>query len=166
MSGFAPIVVRQPQPNDLVDQSIMVCGIRSGFEGTFAARVCDANGNQIVQVAIDAGGTGIWSNFVTTIDLGGVPATPRGTLEVFEPSAAQEGGELHKVTIPVVFGSALINPYTGFMQYAVKSGDTLSAIAQEFYSDGTLWPRIFEANREEVDNPDRIFPGQVLRIPT
>jgi nucleoid-associated protein YgaU len=49
--------------------------------------------------------------------------------------------------------------------YTVKSGDTLSKIAREFYGDAGKYPVIFEANKPMVSDPDRIYPGQVLRIP-
>ena len=49
--------------------------------------------------------------------------------------------------------------------YEVKSGDTLSKIAKEFYGDATLYPQIFEANRDRLKNPDLIRVGQKLRIP-
>jgi nucleoid-associated protein YgaU len=91
--------------------------------------------------------------------------TPQGTLEVFEFSQSGDDTELNKVVVPIVFGRALIDPYQGFTRYTVVSGDTLSGIAQRFYGDGTLFPRIFEANRDQISNPTLIFPGQVLRIP-
>ena len=49
--------------------------------------------------------------------------------------------------------------------YVIKSGDTLSRIAANYYGDGSLYPRIFEANREVIKNPDLIYPGQKIRIP-
>lgn len=49
--------------------------------------------------------------------------------------------------------------------YTVEPGDTLSAIAERFYGDANQWSRIFEANGDQLDNPDLIQPGQVLRIP-
>ncbi len=49
--------------------------------------------------------------------------------------------------------------------YTVKSGDTLSKIAREFYGSANKYPAIFEANKPMLSNPDRIYPGQVLRIP-
>jgi nucleoid-associated protein YgaU len=49
--------------------------------------------------------------------------------------------------------------------YTVVSGDTLSAIAQQFYGDANAYMRIFEANRDKLDNPDLIYPGQELVIP-
>jgi nucleoid-associated protein YgaU len=49
--------------------------------------------------------------------------------------------------------------------YVIKSGDTLSGIAAKYYGQGSLYPRIFEANREVIKNPDLIYPGQKIRIP-
>src|SRR5215203_5428301 len=54
----------------------------------------------------------------------------------------------------------------GFILYTVVAGDTLRRIAQRFYGDENQWPRIFEANRHQISNPDVISVGQVLRIPT
>lgn len=47
----------------------------------------------------------------------------------------------------------------------VVRGDSLSKIAKEVYGKASLWPRIFEANRDILDDPDKIYPGQVLKIP-
>ena len=55
MSGFPPISVRQPQPYDLVDDPVRACGIGTGFEGQFAARVRDGHGAQIAKVSVHAG---------------------------------------------------------------------------------------------------------------
>jgi nucleoid-associated protein YgaU len=49
--------------------------------------------------------------------------------------------------------------------YTVKSGDTLSKIAQEYYGNAMKYMEIFEANTPMLKNPDLIYPGQVLRIP-
>jgi nucleoid-associated protein YgaU len=49
--------------------------------------------------------------------------------------------------------------------YTVKSGDTLSAIAREHLGDGNAYMKIFEANRDQLSDPDKIKPGQVLKIP-
>ena len=49
--------------------------------------------------------------------------------------------------------------------YIIKKGDTLSAVAKQFYGKANDYPRIFEANREVIKNPDLIFPGQKIRIP-
>lgn len=47
----------------------------------------------------------------------------------------------------------------------VKSGDTLSKIAKDAYGDGNAYMQIFEANKPMLSSPDKIYPGQVLRIP-
>ncbi|WP_194789654.1 peptidoglycan-binding protein LysM [Pseudomonas sp. UFMG81] len=47
----------------------------------------------------------------------------------------------------------------------VKSGDTLSAIAKAAYGDANQYNKIFEANKPMLKHPDKIYPGQVLRIP-
>ena len=49
--------------------------------------------------------------------------------------------------------------------YEIKSGDSLSAIAKKFYGDAMQYPRLFEANREVIKDPDKIYPGQKIRIP-
>jgi nucleoid-associated protein YgaU len=49
--------------------------------------------------------------------------------------------------------------------YTVKSGDSLSKIAKEFYGDPMKYPSIFEANKPLLSDPNKIYPGQVLRIP-
>ena len=49
--------------------------------------------------------------------------------------------------------------------YVVVSGDSLSKIAKREYGDANAWPKIFEANKDILKDPDRIQPGQKLRIP-
>ena len=49
--------------------------------------------------------------------------------------------------------------------YTVKPGDTLSKIAKEMLGDASAYPRIFEANRDQLSDPDKIKPGQVLKVP-
>ncbi len=49
--------------------------------------------------------------------------------------------------------------------YTVKKGDTLSAIAKAHYGDGNKYHVIFEANKPMLKDPNKIYPGQVLRIP-
>lgn len=49
--------------------------------------------------------------------------------------------------------------------YTVKSGDSLSKIAKHFYGDAMKYPAIFEANKPMLSDPDKIYPGQTLRIP-
>jgi nucleoid-associated protein YgaU len=49
--------------------------------------------------------------------------------------------------------------------YEIVSGDTLSGIAKKYYGKGSAYMRIFEANREVIKDPDKIYVGQKIRIP-
>ncbi len=49
--------------------------------------------------------------------------------------------------------------------YTVKKGDNLSKIAEAHYGKAARYPEIFEANKPMLKHPDKIYPGQVLRIP-
>ena len=50
-------------------------------------------------------------------------------------------------------------------KYTVKKGDCLWRIEKKFYGNGSLWRRIYAANRSKIKDPDLIYPGQVLVIP-
>ena len=51
------------------------------------------------------------------------------------------------------------------VMHTVKAGDTLSKIAKKYYGDAMRYPDIFDANTPMLKHPDKIYPGQVLRIP-
>ena len=62
-------------------------------------------------------------------------------------------------------GEVVINvsaPEATASTYTVQSGDTLSKIGEKY---NVSWQQIFEANRDKIDDPDKIFPGQELTIP-
>lgn len=67
-------------------------------------------------------------------------------------AAAGQGGPAGGATAP-----------TG--SYTVQKGDTLSKISKQFYGDANQYKRIFDANKDQLKDPDKIQPGQVLRIP-
>jgi len=52
-----------------------------------------------------------------------------------------------------------------FTEYTVKKDDTLQKISKKFYDSFAKWPRIYEANKDVIDNPDRIKSGIVIQIP-
>jgi nucleoid-associated protein YgaU len=54
---------------------------------------------------------------------------------------------------------------TGSRTYTVKSGDTLSKIAKDHLGDAHAYMKIFDANKDQLTDPDKIKPGQVLKIP-
>ncbi len=57
------------------------------------------------------------------------------------------------------------NPEPEAQFYTVQSGDSLSKISKAMYGDPMKYNAIFEANKPMLDHPDKIYPGQVLRIP-
>lgn len=57
-----------------------------------------------------------------------------------------------------------INVQSG-LEYQVKSGDTLSSIAKRFYGDASSYTKIFEANKDQLSDPDKIKVGQTLKLP-
>lgn len=57
------------------------------------------------------------------------------------------------------------NPEPEAQFHTVESGDTLGKIAKTYYGNAMKYPVIFEANKPMLKDPDKIYPGQVLRIP-
>jgi nucleoid-associated protein YgaU len=56
-------------------------------------------------------------------------------------------------------------PVSSMKTYTVKKGDTLSGIARDYLGDAKEYMRIFNANTDQLTDPDKIQPGQVLKIP-
>lgn len=75
--------------------------------------------------------------------------------------AAPSKPDFSNVTSGVTSTEAVV----GEQSYTVESGDNLSKISKQFYGNANRWREIFEANRDQLDDPDRIQPGQVLKIP-
>lgn len=94
------------------------------------------------------------------------------TVKVSGSAASQEDKEKIVLALGNVEGVAKVEenistpaaaPEATF--YTVKKGDTLSQIAKSQYGDASKYNAIFEANKPMLDHPDKIYPGQVLRIP-
>lgn len=66
------------------------------------------------------------------------------------------------LTADITIDASLKVPET---TYTVAAGDSLSKIAKHFYGDASKYMKIFEANKDQLKNPDLIKPGQTLRIP-
>lgn len=72
--------------------------------------------------------------------------------------------EIKRVNASLSDITADVNVKTGGT-YTVQSGDSLSKIAKRFYGDANLYPKIFEANRDQLSDPDKIRVGQSLKLP-
>ncbi len=86
--------------------------------------------------------------------------------------AKQEDSEKISLAVGNVEGVAVVDnrmsvaePAPEAKYHTVEKGDTLSKIAKEYYGDMMKYPAIFEANKPMLTHPDKIYPGQVLRIP-
>jgi len=66
---------------------------------------------------------------------------------------------------PAAPAAAAAAPEPEETYYVIEKGDTLWAIAKKFLGNGNRYPEIFEANREVIIDPDKIFPGQKILIP-
>lgn len=109
------------------------------------------------------------------LDAEGIEVSVEGDkVTVTGPAASTEKAEKIVLALGNTMGvSAVENkldvaqPATEARMYTVKSGDTLWKIAEEMYgkSNGAKYNVIFEANTPMLSHPDKIYPGQVLRIP-
>ncbi|MEO7192397.1 MAG: LysM peptidoglycan-binding domain-containing protein [Vicinamibacterales bacterium] len=68
------------------------------------------------------------------------------------------------LTLDLTVDSSLA-PAAREQTYSVQPGDTLSKISKQFYGDANKYNKIFEANRDTLSDPDKIKPGQTLKIP-
>jgi LysM repeat protein len=90
----------------------------------------------------------------------------RKKAEPSDPSKTADGRPIPADMTRPVGTTPASAPAAGTGQrYTVKSGDSLSKIAKQFYGDPNQWRRIHEANMDKVPNPDLIHPGQELTIP-
>jgi nucleoid-associated protein YgaU len=94
------------------------------------------------------------------------------TVNVYGVAPDQETKEKILLCCGNVAGVAHVNdkmevedPEPEAQYHEVVSGDNLSKIAKKFYGDANKYPVIFEANKPMLTHPDKIYPGQVLRIP-
>ncbi len=69
------------------------------------------------------------------------------------------------LTVDLSVDSSLPVPAAAARIHEVVAGDTLSKIAKQFYGDASKYPKIFEANRDQLSDPNLIKPGQKLKIP-
>ena len=98
-------------------------------------------------------------------------------IDLLTPGNAHAGEELKKHVEQVGLGNPNITAtvddqitvsgpaVTAARFVVVKAGDTLSAIAKVEYGDGSKYMKIFEANKPMLSDPNKIYPGQTLRIP-
>ena len=114
------------------------------------------------------------SNLAVTFDDGKVTLSGRADSMAAKEKAALVAGNVRGVSSvndDALTAPAAPAPAAGktaaaaTRYYTIKSGDSLSKIAKEMYGDAGDYDKIFEANREVIGDPDKIYPGQQIRIP-
>jgi nucleoid-associated protein YgaU len=167
-----PFRLNHPNRFAIVPNPVLVTGFGTAFEG--AATIEITEGHDAVEQPLQVGGTGTVAQFSAEVDLAGTSfLLTRLFIEIFEFNQ-NDGSRITHVHRPVFFGPGIMSdaspltiaPFNGWFEHVVQPGDTLSAIALDVYGDASKWPRIHHANEHVVSDPDLIFPGQVLRIPT
>ncbi|MBR9842334.1 MAG: peptidoglycan-binding protein LysM [Rhodobacteraceae bacterium] len=103
------------------------------------------------------------------LDAEGLDITVEGdTVKVTGDAVSQEMREKVILAVGNVEGVAAVEDETAGPEpvfHTVEKGDTLWAISKKALGDGNRYNEIFEANRPMLSHPDKIYPGQVLRIP-
>ena len=107
------------------------------------------------------------------LDASGVDIETDGdTVKVSGKSLTQELREKIVLAVGNVAGVAAVEdnieaeePAPEAVFHAVDKGDTLWAVSKKAYGDGSKYMKSFEANKPMLSDPDKIYPGQVLRIP-
>lgn len=84
------------------------------------------------------------------------------TVKEAVPPAAPES---RAVTPPAPEAPVETQPAQESQFYTIQSGDTLSKVAKQFYGDPNKYMHIFNENKGVIEDPDKIYPGQVIRIP-
>jgi hypothetical protein len=116
-----------------------------------------------IKAEIEKDNPGVKNLGVTYKD-GKVALTGNGAADALQKAVLMAGNILGVGEVKIE-GAQAAAVDDGTQYYVIKSGDTLSAIAKQFYGDANKYPKIFEANREVIKDANLIFPGQKIRIP-
>jgi len=152
--------IQQPQPFDLVDHTILIAGNAVAFEGTLTITV--GEGHDEYSSFTQVGGLALrqFQGSITIPDNNAFKLN-RLLLRLADDTGNEDGPA---VFIPILFGPLILPGYGGYRPYTVKPGDNLTKIARAEYGNDDFKP-IFQANQQIINDPNLIFPGQVLRIP-
>jgi LysM repeat protein len=156
--------IQQPVPYDLVGNPVLVAGIGTGFEAVLQYRIHEGH-DEVTGFFNVGGGTGEHGQFQLSVDVSGAAfLLDRLFVEVYEESA-EDGSEINKVIVPVIYGPGIVPNYIGYRIHVVQPGDTLSQIAQANYGEASQFSRLVRANPLIITDPNLILPGQQLKVP-
>lgn len=89
----------------------------------------------------------------------------RAKVESIKPQKVQLQEEEVMGNRGYIFGGPVEPAKQKFERYTVRKGDTLQKISQKLYGTTKKWTKIYEANKDRLKAPDKIYPGQVLNVP-
>lgn len=124
----------------------------------------DAEASDKIKEAIEQDNPGI-SGLNVAYENGVVSLSGEAASAEAMEKAVLMAGNIQGVSEVRVDGLAAPPPIVEAEYHVIAKGETLWALAKHYYGDGNAYPRIFEANREVIKDPDLIFVGQKIRIP-
>jgi nucleoid-associated protein YgaU len=119
---------------------------------------------QKIEESIAAANPGV-DDLGVTFDDGVVHLSGKAASAEAMEKAVLMAGNVKGVTEVKIDGMDAPEPEPEVQYYTIVSGDSLSKIAKAQYGNAMDYPKIFEANREVIKDPDLIYPGQKIRIP-
>jgi len=152
--------IQQPGPFDLVDNTILIAGSAVAFEGTLTINVSEGHDEFTSFITVGSLALRQFQGDITIPDTAAFQLT-RLFLRLADDTGNENGPS---VTIPILYGPKILPGYTGYRNYTVQPGDTLTSIAQSEYGTSDFQP-IIGANQHVISDPNLIFAGQVIRIP-
>ncbi len=152
--------IQQPQPFDLVGHTIQIAGNAVAFEGTLTIIVGEGHDEYSSFTQVGSLALRQFQGEITIPEDNAFKLN-RLLLRLADDTGNEDGPA---VFIPVLFGPLILPGYGGYRHYTVKRGDNLTKIARSEYGNDDFQP-ILQANQNIIDDPNLIFPGQVLRIP-
>jgi nucleoid-associated protein YgaU len=95
---------------------------------------------------------------------------PKASLDTSTQAGEEEPEEISIASATGVIKPVMVSPIETsktmvMKKYIVRKNDTLQSISKKFYGTTKRWREIFEANREVLKSPNRIYPGQVIEVP-
>jgi Immunoglobulin-like domain of bacterial spore germination/LysM domain len=157
------IEVRQPREFDLIGREFVIAGFATGFEASVMWQVLDERGKILGASGLSGvGSMGIVHDFGHPVTL--YDGSARGapvTLQVFgdDPSGQHPPGtDLNEIDL------TLFSSLIGWRLWEVVYGDSLLSIARDV-GEGIRSDDVFNANRDQIEDPENLRPGSVLRVP-
>lgn len=156
------ISVRQPVSGDIVGDSLHIAALGTAFEANYLWRLV-RDGKTLADGFFMAGSMGVMQTFVTEVSVQGVKKAGAAVFELNGewPADDEEAPAPEPVRVNVI----VIPGAMGYVPYQVRKGDTLTAIVKEVGSGGPVSTVRNAALASGLKDPNRIRPGQILRIP-